>query len=345
MSKGFSDQGYGLVFHGNFSTIGGMERAKLSVSPMFQEQLRQELLSLYPAEEKTEQHCRYRLDFTTSQGWVRVKQFANGTLYVEATDAGLYRQILGVIQRVTGQTATVKAASITPSSSHITAERGKIELDVPYIGTDESGKGDYFGPLVIAGVYTTPETAEQLLSLGVKDSKQLKDGQMKTLASEIQRVVGPSGWHIIEIGPKRYNELYERFKQGGKNLNHLLAWGHSKVLEMLLEKNPNCTHAIADQFGSEHYIRSQLQTRGQQIQLHQTPKAEANVGVAAASVLARVRFVQKLGQLGTSLGVTLPLGAGSQVVARAREITSTRGVDALREIAKLHFKTTEALGV
>lgn len=321
-----------------------MERIKLPLSPLFFEPVRQALCAVAPSTEKHEQNCRYRLDFNGQHGWVRVKQFTNGTLYIEATDPALYQTVLQTISRVTGQALTsAPAPAKAEQPTAPMAERGRIHLDVPYIGTDESGKGDYFGSLVIAGVYATPETSEKLRALGVRDSKLLKDAQIESIASGIQRLLGPEAWHIIELSPQRYNELYESFKKSGKNLNHLLAWGHAKVLETLLEKNPTCTHAIADQFGSEHYIRSQLQTRGQQITLHQTPKAEANVGVAAASILARARFVQKMHAMASRLGLVLPFGANALVQQRAQQILDRFGPDALRETAKLHFKTTETL--
>jgi ribonuclease HIII len=327
-----------------------MDRAKFSLSPLFQDKVLSALKALHPAEEKAEQNCRYRLDMNTKGFKTVVKQYTNGTFYVESSDAVLYAQILETVESITGSKAiapkpTSKSSSSTKSSSEAApgAIRGKIDIEVPYIGTDESGKGDYFGPLVIAGVYTTPQTAKVLEALGVMDSKMLKDGQMFGIAAEIQTVLGPTGFGIIEIGPKRYNELYDSFKKSGKNLNHLLAWGHAKAIESLLEKNPDCTHAIADQFGSEHYIQSQLQTLGKKIELLQTPKAEANIGVAAASILARVRFVQKMKSLGGKYGVNLPFGCSNQVLAAARLIIQNHGSETLKEVAKLHFKTTETL--
>ncbi len=322
-----------------------MERAKLSISPLFQGQLKEALMQAGACEEKSEQNCHYRLDFNTSAGWVRVKQFTNGTFYLEATDKQTYEKLLSVVQEVTGSRASESVTSKAPKKSSKASDdtRGFLGLDGPYIGTDESGKGDYFGPLVIAGVYTTPEISEKLKALGVMDSKRLKDAQMKQMAQQIKALLTPNAFEIIEIGPSKYNDLYDRFKSGGKNLNHLLAWGHAKVLENLLAKNPTCTQAIADQFGSEHYIRSQLQNRGKQITLHQTPKAEANMGVAAASILARVRFVEKLDALGRKYGTTLPPGAGTPVLNRAKALVNTHGSGILKEIAKLHFKTTAAL--
>jgi ribonuclease HIII len=145
------------------------------------------------------------------------------------------------------------------------------------------------------------------------------------------------------MSPAKYNELYQRFKTSGKNLNHLLAWGHATVIENLLALHPDCTQAIADQFGNERYIISQLKEKGKGIQLHQTPRAEANVGVAAASIVARARFIQKVGQLSARFQVKLPLGANPAVKTAARHLISAHGRPALSEVAKLHFKTTDEL--
>src|SRR5262249_36021759 len=154
---------------------------------------------------------------------------------------------------------------------------GLLDVKGAYIGTDESGKGDYFGPLVTAGVLVTDQTAAILVELGVMDSKKLTDRQIGELYEQIRAVVSDKAIVTVEMGPAKYNELYGRFKTNGKNLNHLLAWGHATVIENLLTRYPDCHQAIADQFGDERYILSQLKEKGQGITLHQTPRAEANV--------------------------------------------------------------------
>lgn len=318
-----------------------MNHSRFSISPLFKEQVKKELMQFARFSEKSEQNCLYRFDLTTPQGFVRIKQFNNGTLYMEGSDKTTLQKLTELVQEITGEKKQELAVKKTVSSSG--SQQGKIDLSVPYIGTDESGKGDYFGPLVIAGVYTTPELSQKLQALGVKDSKKLKDPEIKKLAEEIQKLAGANSWNIIDISPQRYNELYDSFKKSGKNLNHLLAWGHAKVLENLLEKNPDCSHAIADQFGSEHYINSQLQKLGKGITLHQTPKAEANTGVAAASIIARARFVSKVKALESKAGVFLPLGAGPAVLEQAKKIVNLNGSSLLKELAKLHFKTTSEL--
>jgi len=133
--------------------------------------------------------------------------------------------------------------------------------------------------------------------------------------------------------------VYEKIQ----NLNSLLAWGHARALENVLEK-VSCNLAIADQFGNEAVLQNALLKRGRQIKLEQRPRAEEDVAVAAASILARAEFVRRLEQLSKQIGKTLPKGASDpQIVTVGREIVAKGGRDALAEVAKLHFKTTEKI--
>lgn len=290
--------------------------------------------------EKTEQYCEYRLDGKVASGWLRIKQFTNGTLYLEASDDSLLLRLTALVN----SGAPVSQASKKPSASPKSQPKsGLIDIQGPYIGTDESGKGDYFGPLVIAGAYVNEETGAALLDLGVMDSKQLTDAKIGGLYRRIVELLGENAIEAVVIGPARYNELYERLKTKGKNLNHLLAWGHAVVMEKLLSRHPECEQAIADQFGDERYILTQLQEKGMGLKLYQTPRAEANIGVAAASVVARYRFTQKMAQLSQQFGVELPFGANPVVKSRAREFIGKHGRETLKEVAKLHFKTTQEL--
>ncbi|MBY0450273.1 MAG: ribonuclease HIII [Cyanobacteria bacterium] len=288
----------------------------------------------------TEQYCEYRLDgaphSSENTGWIRVKQYQNGTFTLESANASSYSSVLALLGFETTVTAVIEktdtsASPITPSP---------IPENTSYMGSDESGKGDYFGPLVIAGVAVTPETEKLLESMGVMDSKKLKDKQIGILAAQIRTQLGSTAISIVEVSPKRYNELYQTFKSKGQNLNHLLAWGHATVIENLLEQGNPCTWAVADQFGSEHYIKQQLKPKGKTIHLHQQHRAEAITAVAAASILARDRFVQKLQKLSAEAGSPLPPGASAAVKAAARQLVLSKGAAYLGQVAKLHFKTT-----
>jgi ribonuclease HIII len=206
-----------------------------------------------------------------------------------------------------------------------------------YIGTDESGKGDYFGPLVIAGVLADNSIATELKSLGVKDSKDLTDNTIKVLANKIKKIKG-SAYDVILISPEKYNELYG--KMG--NLNNLLGWAHAKVIENIL-KVKNAPEAISDKFGNEKYINNSLQEKGRELILHQVTKAEQYPAVAAASILARNAFNNWFYIIKKKKNVQLPKGASDNAEEVARDIKKKLGDDALRELVKLHFKTTKRL--
>jgi ribonuclease HIII len=206
---------------------------------------------------------------------------------------------------------------------------------VERIGIDESGKGDYFGPLVIAAVFVDATTQGELTLMQVRDSKKISDGRILDMAPDIRTICPHS---IIAIGPQRYNELYAKIR----NLNRLLAWGHAKALETLLEK-VSCERAIADQFGDERLILNALQEKGRTIVLEQRHKAESDLAVAAASIVARAEFLLRLARLSNEIGTTLPKGASPAVELAGRMIVKKHGEEQLRSVAKLHFKTTQAV--
>lgn len=208
-----------------------------------------------------------------------------------------------------------------------------------HIGTDESGKGDYFGPLVIAGVCITKKQEELLATLGVRDSKSNSDNKNKELAKKIEELLGKTCVSIVCISPERYNSLYDEI---GRNLNKVLGWGHARVMENLLSDNV-CENAIADQFGDESLIKSALLAKGKSLNLIQSPKAERDIGVAAASILARARFLNELERLGKILGVTLSKGVNSTVESIAKNIYENGGLEKLKQFVKLHFQTTKKI--
>jgi len=210
------------------------------------------------------------------------------------------------------------------------------EMFQPHAGIDESGKGDFFGPLVIAGVYTDGDLPRQLLDLGVKDSKLItSDRKALEVADAIKACVSLDRFNVVTISPEKYNALYVKFA----NLNRLLAWGHATVIENLLTRWPACPRALSDKFAHESLIQRALKERGKGIKLEQRTKAESDIAVAAASILARAAFLTKLKFLGERFGVELPKGASAQVKAVARGIFEKHGAEALKSVCKFHFKT------
>lgn len=202
-----------------------------------------------------------------------------------------------------------------------------------YIGVDESGKGDFFGPLIIAGFYVNPEIREELKKLQIKDSKELSDEKVSHLANRLIENFR-NYFSIVRIYPKKYNELYSKIR----NLNSLLAWGHARCIENILMKH-RVPLAICDQFGNENYVKKALMKEGKQIELIQTPKAERYIGVAAASILARNSFIEWINNTERRLGIIIPKGANQKVKETAKIIEDRFGKDSLYEYVKTHFKT------
>jgi len=196
-----------------------------------------------------------------------------------------------------------------------------------------------FGPLVIAGAYVDPAIARHWRAAGVQDSKAIgSDTRIRELARLILETPGVAT-SVVVIGPERYNALYEKFK----NLNRLLAWGHARVIENLLELKPECPRALSDQFANPRLIQNALMEKGRGIQLDQRTKAESDPAVAAASILARAQFVDWLAKQGRVLGVTLPKGASAAVKAAGADLVRRNGADVLSKVAKLHFKTVHEI--
>ena len=205
----------------------------------------------------------------------------------------------------------------------------------PHAGMDESGKGDFFGPLVVAAVYVPDEaSALELMKYGVKDSKMIKnDKTILAVAAKIRALLGDR-MGMVTIGPEAYNRIYHAFG----SLNRLLAWGHARALENLLNNVPECTSALADQFGDEHLILNALNEKGRKIRLNQRTKAESDIAVAAASIMARAQFVRMMEKLGSGQGVVLPKGAGPAVDEIAAQLFRKGGAELLGKMAKMHFR-------
>ena len=213
------------------------------------------------------------------------------------------------------------------------------EMFEPHFGVDESGKGDFFGPLVIAGVYVDPGIARKLIEEGVQDSKRIgSDARIRALADTIRKTsMGLTD--VVLIGPAKYNELYDKFG----NLNKLLAWGHARVIENLLAKKPDCARSLSDQFADARLIEQSLLRHGQKIEIQQRPRAESDIAVAAASILARDGFINWLEREGKKLGLRLERGVSPAVKAVAGKLVEEKGAEVLRQLAKVHFRTAHAV--
>ncbi len=213
------------------------------------------------------------------------------------------------------------------------------EMFEAHFGIDESGKGDFFGPLVIAGVYVDRGIVRAFMEAGIQDSKRIgSDARIRSLAKIIKTTQGAVN-SVVEIGPAKYNELYEKIG----NLNKLLAWGHARVIENLVTQRPDCPRALSDQFANPRLIQNALMKQGRTIELHQRTKAESDLAVAAASILARERFIDWLDNTGRAFQKKIPRGVSAQVKQVARDLVSSNSADVLTRVAKTHFKTASEI--
>lgn len=213
------------------------------------------------------------------------------------------------------------------------------EMFEPHFGIDESGKGDFFGPLVIAGVYVDRGIARKFMEAGIQDSKKIgSDARIHSLADVIRKTQG-AVTDVIVIGPERYNVLYEKFG----NLNSLLGWGHARVIENLLGKRSDCPRALSDKFADARVIERSLLERGRGIKLEQRTKAESDLAVAAASIMAREGFIDWLEKRSRAMGVKLGRGVSASVKEAAREVVAKHGAEMLRQVAKVHFRTAHEI--
>ncbi len=215
----------------------------------------------------------------------------------------------------------------------------EAEAFTPHMGVDESGKGDFFGPLVVSAAYLDDALVKPMQDLGVRDSKAItSDKKALAMGSAIKKILGHR-YSVVAIGPKKYNELYAR----SRNLNRLLAWAHATAIEDLLKAVPECPRALSDKFGHSSLIERELKRRerGQHIELEQKTKAESDLAVAAASIIARSEFLTRLKALGDRFDVELAKGASSKVLDVGQSLVDKEGPKVLLETAKCHFKTTD----
>ena len=214
------------------------------------------------------------------------------------------------------------------------------EMFEPHFGIDESGKGDYFGPLVVGGVYTDAEITRHLIDAGIQDSKRItSDRRIRTLSAIIRETPGIV-CEVVVVAPESYNRMYSnRFG----NVNKMLAAGHAKVIDSLKRRVPDCGRALSDKFAEEWQIEAAVKKLGTKIEIEQRTRAESDTAVAAASILAREGLIDWLDRESEALGVDLPRGAGERVIEVGRELTAKKGVEILEKIAKTHFKTTSEI--
>ncbi|MBO5751085.1 MAG: ribonuclease HIII [Kiritimatiellae bacterium] len=211
-----------------------------------------------------------------------------------------------------------------------------------HAGSDESGKGDYFGPLVVCCAYVDEAICEKMAKLGVKDCKQMTDKAVLTVGSALRSMLGPSGFSVVKFSPAAYNRLYAKMR----NINRMLAWAHGTAIEELLTKREGCPRVVVDQFApTEETIKRALKERGKKAIIEQRHRAEDDIAVAAASVIAREIFLRSIADMAVECNVErIPIGSSDPRVRQvACEMVKAHGPVWLMNHCKAHFQTTDKI--
>ena len=252
----------------------------------------------------------------------------------------IYQNTKGAVKLDLSQTKNEEAAqcaasfSITSTDKPESESSGYYKMAPPLIGSDEAGKGDYFGFLCVAAVYADESQYAGLRHAGVCDSKNLKDDKIAVLAEKIKTICPMHS--VVAIPNLQFNRDYRTLQ----NINAILGNAHGSVIRDLIDRT-DCNRVLTDKFGNTHWVEDAL--RGYRVQLVQEPKGEQNLAVAAASILARKAFVDSVEQLRETYAFDFPLGAGSIVDECGKRFVERFGREKLNEVAKISFKNTEKI--
>lgn len=209
---------------------------------------------------------------------------------------------------------------------------------VPHIGVDEVGKGDYFGPLVVVACFVNDEFAKKTRLLGFGDSKKFSDVKIQKFFKAVKDY--PYYYSSI-VKPNEYNDLSSKYE----NTSILLAKQHSLVIERALSdlqnKKIECKYVVIDQFSSsKSRVLNELGELGKKVELEQYHKGEADIAVAAASIIARGIFLEEWEKMNREYDFVFPKGA-SNVLYEAKQFVSKYGAEELRKVSKIGFRTTQ----
>ena len=272
----------------------------------------------------TEKKLQYGIQLTVTNSDSKVVlSVYNGKKGIKFVWGGTASELRSQLEAVlTGKDTADKGDIVQAIGNDYTLLRNCADFKGIWAGSDESGKGDFFGPLVVAAVLVDITTAEKLVRLGVRDCKLINDKEVLRLAELIVEAAPINT--VLALKPEMYNFRYQQMRADGKNLNHLLSNGHIAVLRNVLRQCPQCNYALVDQFTDVNIV--------------QQHRAEADIAVAAASVLARAKFLEIMQELAEQVGRNeLPKGGSDAATNCARELLKELGRGALERLVKVHF--------
>lgn len=266
----------------------------------------------------------------------RQDQKANINLYYSAK-----RGLTKVIGAPDGSALKPELEMLLYGETEESTEPG-MHLWHAWIGSDECGKGDFFGPLIVSAFYCTRAQVPSLTKMGVQDSKKLNDTRIVQIAKQLYLAYPGQGASLI-LNPPKYNELISSFKRQNQNLNDLLAWGHETAVSELMEKELPAEGILIDQFSKAQKAKFRLSRKYPNAKIIERTGAERDIAVAAASILSRYQFLEAMAKLNHRYQMSFPLGASPPVIKAGHLFVEKYGIKRLPEVAKVHFKTSQHL--
>lgn len=294
-----------------------------------------EMMVEYFDEFKREKTPPYAL-FQADDGDTVVTLYQSGKVVFQGRDADLAADFWIETEKINYGKAVVTSSDDKKEKKEL--ER-KIPLRINSIGSDEVGTGDFFGPIVVTAAYVTKDDVDFLLELGVKDSKKMKDNEIRKVVPQIIKRIP---YHTFVLSNKQYNELYN----SEMNMNKMKAILHNKVLSAFADKNKyNYDYIVVDQFENpKSYYNHLSEAKFKVYNITFLTKAEDQcLSVACASLISRYIFLEEMNKISQSVGMELPKGAGDIVDSVGKEIVKKFGFNKLKEIAKMNFKNTDKI--
>jgi len=260
-----------------------------------------------------------------------ITMYKSGKLMFQGGGAEREAARWGIIEKTTSQ----KSSTIGAKGDTLPDQFATMSV----LGSDETGTGDYFGPITVAAVYVPASKIELINELGVKDSKMLTDDYMRKIAPDLRAACVHS---VLVLRNDKYNNLQAKGYSQGK----MKAMMHNKALQNTLVKMApeKPEFILIDQFAERgvyyNYLKNERETVQENVYFS-TKAEQLHVAVATASILARAAFLKEMDRLSNIAGLELMKGASNKVDVQAARIWRKQGEEFLRSITKWHFANTE----
>ncbi len=275
--------------------------------------------------------------FQAKDGDTVITLYESGKVVFQGSDADLASDFWITTERINSGKVDIKSSSSNKSDKLDKSIKVDPKIyNSSSIGSDEVGTGDYFGPIVVTSSYVSKDNIKYLEELGVKDSKKLTDDKILEI---VPLIIKKIPYKSVILSNKEYNDNYNK----ELNMNKIKAILHNKVLYSLKEEIKDYDYIIVDEFAKDfiyyNYLRNSVNVVKNITFL--TKGESKNLAVAAASLISRYIFIKEFDKLSDKVGITLPKGASDVVDEVAFSIAKEKGIEYLKDIAKLNFKNTK----